>query len=260
MLGAIIGDIVGSRFEFEPIKEKDFELFTDKCRFTDDTVMTVANAAWILEGSLKKEVLIEKMHEYGNKYIECGFGNRFKEWLISRSIEPYNSFGNGSAMRVSPVVFISNSIYGARFLARASSEVTHNHIEGVKGAEAVASAMFLAKEGYSKEDIKVYIEAEFGYNLERKVDDIKKGYSFDVSCQGSVPEAIVCFIESTSFEDAIRNAISLGGDCDTQGAIAGAISEMYYGVPEEIKKKALSYLDKELIEVVNEFYKKNKIK
>ena len=276
MLGAIIGDIVGSIYERHSIKTKEFPLFGSYCRFTDDTVMTCAVAEGIMNGG-KREDFADAMKKYGRMYPRAGYGGRFKAWIFSNCSEPYNSFGNGSAMRVSPCAWaVDCEAYAktgklpdrCRKLARLSAEVTHTHPEGVKGAMATADAIFLSRfyfGGYHrageepidnnpaecKKRIKEYIENEYGYNLSKSLDEIRPYYRFDVTCQGSVPQAIIAFIESTDFEDAIRNAVSLGGDSDTQAAIAGSIAEAAYGIPEWIKEKAYSYLDEPLKDVIS---------
>lgn len=227
MYGAMIGDKVGSRFEFDPIKTKDFELFTDESTFTDDTVMTVAVARALMSykkhGGDFKEILIEQMLYLGNKHPHAGYGAMFSDFLHSDNPQPYGSYGNGSAMRVGPVGLYAESIEEALELAKQSAEVTHNHPEGIKGAQAIAVAVFLAKTGESRDYIRAFINHHF-YPLDFTLDDIRGKYHFDVTCQGSVPPAIVAFLESTSFEDAIRNAISLGGDSDTLAAITGGIA------------------------------------
>ena len=280
MLGAIIGDIVGSRYEWNNIKTKAFPLFGKDCRFTDDTVMTIAVAEAVMNGG-ERDDFIDAMKKYGRMFPRAGYGGRFYSWLFSDNREPYNSFGNGSAMRVSPCGWIMDCGFtartgffpsNAREMAKLSAEVTHNHPEGIKGALATADAIFLARYyfgGYCgdyetpinndpadcKTRIQEYIEKEHGYDLSRTLDEIRPGYRFDVSCQGSVPQAIIAFLESTDFEDAIRNAISLGGDSDTIGAITGSIAEAAYGIPEWIEKTAVSYLDKPLVDVLDRWKK-----
>jgi ADP-ribosylglycohydrolase len=250
MLGAIAGDIIGSVFEWNNNKSKDFPLFSNKCDFTDDTVMTVATA-YVLE---KSDDYAKAYKEFGSLYPGRGYGGRFSWWIRSKSSEPYNSFGNGSAMRVSPVGFAFDTLEEVLKEAKKSAEVTHNHPEGIKGAQATASAIFLARKRQGKEEIKAYIEEKFGYNLNRKLDEIRPGYEFNETCQGSVPEAIIAFLESDSFEDAIRNAISVGGDSDTIACITGGIAESYYGgVPEEIKQKVMEILDDRMRKIVEEF-------
>ena len=256
MLGAITGDIIGSIYERNNIKTKQFDLFTDKNRFTDDTVMTFAVAEALMNGG-GDENFIRFMKRYGLLYPRAGYGGTFVRWLASDTTEPYNSWGNGSAMRVSSCGWIANldipieeGLKLTEDLAKKSAEVTHNHPEGIKGAQATAVSIFFMRHGKSKnaikeykEKLKDYIKDRFEYDLDFTIDEIRPIYRFDVSCQGSVPPAIVSFLESENFEDAIRNAISIGGDSDTIGAITGSIAEAAYGVPEDIKEKSMSYLD-----------------
>jgi len=256
MLGAIIGDIVGSKYEFNSIKTKDFQLFSEGCRLTDDSAMTAAVAAscfvYQQTGSLDifKQGLEQSLRHLARAYPNVGYGKRFLGWLADRDPKPYNSYGNGSAMRVSPVAYVCNDLLQVEALAAASAEVTHNHPEGVKGAQAVAAAVFLARTGASKQRIKEYIEAKY-YNLDFTLEQIRDEYSFDVSCAGSVPQAIVCFLESESFEDALRNAVSLGGDSDTQADISGAIAEAFYGeIPQEILDGVAPFLQNEIVTVL----------
>jgi len=230
MLGAIIGDIVGSVYEWNNIKTKEFPLFSEKCHFTDDTVMTIAVADAILNGA-KSDDFIESFNRFGNLFPGAGYGGSFRKWLISDVKAPYNSWGNGSAMRVSPCGWVADSLQETENLAEVSAAVTHNHPEGIKGAKATAAAIYLARIGKSKSEIKDYIESTYGYDLSRTLDEKRPSYKFDVSCQGTVPEAIIAFLESKGFEDAIRNAISLGGDSDTLAAITGSIAEAAYGIP-----------------------------
>ena len=257
MIGAIFGDIVGSVYEFRNIKTKEFELFGKRCIFTDDTVMTVAVADALMECDrnidLFKQILVKKMHKYGHKYPNAGYGGRFADWLFNKRTEPYNSFGNGSAMRVSPVAWYADSLNEAISFARASAEVTHNHPEGIKGAIVTAGATYLARIGAGMEEIKEFVSAY--YNLNFTLDEIRPTYYFNETCQNTVPQAMQAFFESTSFEDTIRNGISLGGDSDTLCAICGAVAEAYYGLTEEEINKTIGYLDEELIEIINEFRK-----
>ena len=250
MLGAIVGDIVGSIYEFNNHRSKDFPLFGEGCDFTDDTVLTVAVADCLMsEGNYA-----EYIKSYARKYTGRGYGGRFAQWIESDSMEPYNSWGNGSAMRVSPVGFYFDNLQRVSFEAKRSAEVTHNHPEGIKGAQATAAAIILARKGQDKELIKTHISKLFNYDLNRTLDQIRPVYQFNESCQETVPEAIIAFLESTDFEDAIRNAISLGGDSDTLACITGGIAEAFYGgVPKDIAEKALSYLDPDMREVVEEF-------
>lgn len=241
MYGAIIGDMAGSIFEFAPTKSKDFELLPEYSEVTDDSVMTTAVADTLLglsgdesDDEIKK-LFVKKMKEWGRRYPDAGYGGRFSSWLTFFDTEPYGSFGNGSAMRVSPCGWLFDNMEMTRKMAMLSSAVTHDHAEGIKGAESVASAIFMARNGASKEEIKEYITREFEYDLNRTCDDIRPEYEFDVTCQGSVPEAIIAFLEGTDYEDTIRNAISLGGDADTQAAIAGSIAEAYFGAGERCR-------------------------
>lgn len=266
MLGAIIGDIVGSRFEFDDHKSKEFELFggdgiTDcACEYTDDSVLTVAVADALLETNPLtdaenfKKVLVEKLHSHTEKRMNAGFGPGFYMWVKNGNTEPYNSYGNGSAMRVSPAAWTAGSLDEAEYIASLTAEVTHNHPEGIKGAKATAAAIFLARSGKSKEDIRHYIEEKYYPDAFAKtLDEIRPGYEYDGSCQGTVPPALVAFYESTDFEDALRNAVSLGGDSDTLTDITGAVAEAYYGIPDDIAEKAISYLDDEMKRIVLDF-------
>ncbi|WP_165224741.1 ADP-ribosylglycohydrolase family protein [Aquisphaera insulae] len=250
MLGAIAGDVIGSVFEANPIKATFFPLFHDRCRFTDDTVLTVALAESILEGT----PYVSLLKSYYRRYPKAGFGGSFHHWALAPGAEPYNSFGNGSAMRVSPVGFAYDSLDEVLDRARESAEVTHNHPEGIKGAQAVAASIFLARTGSTKDEIRDYVAKTFDYDLDRTLDEIRPRYAFDVTCQGSVPEAILAFLESTDFEHAVRLAISLGGDADTQACIAGGIAHAFHrGVPAEISEPVLEILDEPLAEVVRRF-------
>lgn len=240
MYGAIIGDIVGSKYEFNNIKTKDFPFISQGCEFTDDTVMTVAVAKAILRSREEnypfKPILVQEMQTLGRKFPHAGYGGMFSSWLYEEDPKPYNSFGNGSAMRVSPCGLIAVSLDEAIALARASAEVTHNHPEGIKGAEATAAAIFLARMGKNKEAIGGYI-CDHYYNLSQTLDEIRPTYWFNETCQNTVPQAIIAFLESTSYEDAIKNAISLGGDSDTLAAITGAIAWSYYRFNDRSSKE-----------------------
>lgn len=252
ILGAIAGDIIGSAYEFNPTKDYNFLLFNDLSEYTDDTVMTVANAEWLLTS----KDLGTTMLEYGNKY-EAGYGELFLCWLWRKDLRPYNSFGNGSAMRVSPVGWAFDTLEETLVAAKQSAEVTHNHPEGIKGAQSTAACIYWARKGRTKQQIKEYVDALFGYDLNRTCDEIRSSYGFDVTCQGSVPESIIAFLESSDYESAVRLAVSLGGDSDTMGAITGGIAEAYYGgVPENIKIEVLKRLPNEFIEVMQKFYQK----
>lgn len=265
MYGAIIGDIVGSPFEFDRGKKtKKFELFTEYSHFTDDTVMTVAIADALIyskddisDDELEKEI-VKSMQHYGSLFPRAGYGGMFHKWLHSKEPKPYNSYGNGSAMRVSSVGWLYDTIERTREVAKLTAKVTHNHPEGIKGAEAVASAIFLARNKKSKKKIKEYIKEEFGYNLSRTCEQIRPTYHHVETCQETVPEAIICFLESKNFEDAIRNAISLGGDTDTIGAITGSIAEAYYGIPIELLHEAKIRIPLEFAEILRHCYGKEK--
>jgi len=251
MIGTIAGDIIGSWYEFHGIKSKEFELFHPQSRFTDDTVLSMAVAKSILDG----EPYLKNIVDFGLRYFDAGYGGSFRRWLKGEEHLPYNSWGNGSAMRVSPVAWAFDSEEKVLKEAKKTAEITHNHPEGIKGAKSVALAIFMARQGVTKEEIKERISTEFEYNLDRTLDEIRPTYKFEVSCQKSVPESIICFLESTSFEDAVRNAISLGGDADTMGAIAGGIAEAYYGIPKEIKERVYGYLNDEFIEILKQITK-----
>ncbi len=250
MIGAIIGDIVGSRFEWDNYRAKDFELFTDDCFATDDSIMTLAIGKALMNSkpdwSDLGEQAVRCMQEVGRPYPRCGYGGRFWNWMYSNNPQPYYSFGNGAAMRVSACGFIAKSLEEAKALSKAVTEVTHNHPEGIKGAEATVVAIYMARSGSELEQIREVIDREY-YPMDFTLDEIRDTYQFNETCQDTVPQALMAFFESTSFEDAIRNAISIGGDSDTLAAITGSIAEAYYGVPEELKQKALSYLDKRLL-------------
>lgn len=258
MYGAILGDIIGSPYEFDMgDKTKVFPLFSEDSYFTDDTVMTLAVAEAFMgapddEDAIRRR-LVAAMQKWGRRYPGAGYGVRFSRWLESRDPQPYNSWGNGSAMRVSSVAWLYNDLDTVRRMARVSADVTHNHPEGVKGAEATAAAIFLARTGYSKAEIKAYIETEFRYDLSRTCDEIRPNYRHVESCQETVPEAITAFLEGESFEDVIRTAASLGGDCDTLTCIAGSIAEGFYGVPEDMKKECRNRLTKDLRVILAEF-------
>lgn len=259
MLGAIIGDIVGSRFEWHNIKTKEFELFTRACRPTDDSIMTLAIAKAILscnDGDFSGlgEKAVSCMQEFGNRYPRAGYGGRFRKWLAQENPQPYNSFGNGAAMRVSPCAYAAKTLDEALALAKAVTEVTHNHPEGIKGAQAATAAIFMALHGSSIEEIREHIGQNY-YPMDFTLDEIRPKYKFDVSCQGSVPQAIEAFLESTSFEDAVRNAVSIGGDSDTIAAITGSIAGAYYGVPAMTRLLAIPFLDEFQLDIVYRFEK-----
>ena len=270
MLGAIIGDIVGSRFEWNNHKDKHFELFTEDCRMTDDSIMTIAVAKALMETEkamafsgerqerstdyyvLMKKLSIRYMQAFGRRYPDCGFSRAFFQWIISDDPQPYNSFGNGAAMRISPVAYVGKTEKEIQRLSETVTSVSHNHAEGLKGAEATAIAIFMARSGSSKDEIRNRIVENY-YRMDFTLDGIRDAYRFTTDCQATVPQAIIAFLESTSFEDAIRNAVSLGGDSDTLAAIAGALAEAFYGIPEQIKERSLSYFDTELLSVYEEW-------
>ena len=262
MLGAIFGDIVGSVYEFDNIKTKDFEMFGGGCSYTDDTVMTVAVARALMkykntdEIDKFKSLLIKEMHSLGDEYPLAGYGGRFEYWLLCKGTEPYGSYGNGSAMRVSPVAWYANSLEETIALAEASAEVTHNHPEGVKGAVVTAGATYLARMGYGKEKIREFVNQYYEMNF--TLDEIRPTYEFNETCQETVPQAMQAFFESNSFEDAIRNGVSVGGDSDTLCAICGAVAEGFYGMSDDERSKTLSYLDEPLLDTVKEFENKYK--
>ena len=259
MIGSIIGDIVGSVYEFSVnnIKTKEFELFSKEGDFTDDSILTCATADWLLHRGNAGEYYAE----YGLKYPSPmgGYGSRFVVWLYcakDKNHSPYNSCGNGSAMRVGPVGWVYDTVEEVLEMAKKSAECTHNHPEGIKGAQAVALAILMSRQKYSKEAIRTEIERRFGYNLHFTCDEIRPAYTFKETCQESVPQAIVAFLEGKDFEDSIRNAISIGGDSDTIGCITGSIAEAFYGVPEELRNKAMEYIPDELKTIVTEFENK----
>jgi ADP-ribosylglycohydrolase len=257
VIGSIIGDVAGSLYEFDNIKTEDFELFNpnpsdptfgQKCTITDDSILSIATAAAILEKSSYES----KYLEFGRNYQGYGYGGGFSRWLGNPV--PYNSYGNGSAMRVGPIGWAYDSVLDILNEAEKSAECTHNHPEGIKGAQAVALTIFMGRKDYTKEDIKYRISELFGYDLNRTCDEIRPTYDFDVTCQGSVPEAIIAFLESTSYESAIKKAISLGGDSDTIACITGGIAQAFYKkIPKELVDKGLSTLPDELLNIVNEF-------
>ena len=255
MMGAIIGDIVGSRFEWDNHKSKDFKLFQQRCEFTDDTVMTLAVAQAILDSAGDTDALarvcVRDMQTIGRPYPRCGWGGNFGEWIYDDNPKPYNSLGNGSAMRVSAVAWAAHTLDECVRMSNAVTAVSHDHPEGLKGAEAIAVATYWALHGVSKEGIKA--EMQRYYNLDFTLDAIRPFYQFDVTCMGTCPPAIVAFLESTSFEDAIRNAISIGGDSDTIAACTGAIAEAYYGVPQWMREQAKTFLDNRLLGILDTF-------
>jgi len=254
VLGAIIGDIIGSAYEWNNVKYKEFDLFTNTTKFTDDTVMTIATIDAIIN-----DIPFNKSYKkWFRKYPDEDYGSNFHYWGNSDSLEPYNSWGNGSAMRVSPVGFYYNTLEEVLLKSKESAEATHNHPEGIRGAQATAAAIYMAKNNKDKLEIKEFIENTFGYELNEKLDSIREWYDFDESCQGTVPQAIIAFLESNDFEDAIRNAISIGGDSDTLACITGGIAEAYYKeFPKNILIKANSILPLEMKTLVNKLYGKS---
>lgn len=262
MIGAIIGDIVGSIYEFDNIKTKDFELFGNGCFATDDSIMTLAIADAVLESNPNHSDLAENavrsMQLIGRPYPHCGYGGNFMRWMYDNDPQPYNSFGNGAAMRVSPVAYAAKSLEETEKMAEIVTAVTHNHPEGIKGAKATAAAVYLALHRFSKFDISSYVKTKY-YNIDFKLDDIRDTYMFNETCQDTVPQAIEAFLEATSFEDAIRNAISIGGDSDTIAAITGSIAGAYYEIPDDIKAKAIHHLDARMRHILFSFDKKYKV-
>lgn len=256
MLGAMIGDIIGSVYEWNNWKDKRFKLFHPQCRMTDDSVMTAAVASALLSSDLTdleqfKENLVAEMHRLGKAYPGLGYGPRFEKWLIQGDTKPYGSLANGSAMRVSPVAWVAETMEECLALAKASAEVTHDHPDGIAGAQALAGAVFLAKMGERKEVIRDFVEKY--YPLDFTLDGIREAYQFDVSCAGSVPQAIVAFLEATGYEDAIRNAVSIGGDSDTIACMAGAVAAAFYGIPKDIREEAGPFIDGEVRNVLDRF-------
>ena len=256
MLGAIIGDIVGSRFEWDNYKAKDFEFLTNDCFFTDDSVMSLALCEALLESkpdfSDLREQAVAKMRDFGDAYPDAGYGRTFSCWLYFGDPQPYNSYGNGSAMRVSGVVYAANTMEQVKQLSLMVTNVTHNHPEGIKGAEATTVALYMARTGSSIDEIRKTIDAQY-YPMNFTLDGIRDTYKFNETCQDTVPQALMTFFESTSFEDAIRNAISIGGDSDTLAAITGGVAEAYYGVPDDLRAQAIEYLDDRLESVLFAF-------
>ena len=261
MYGAITGDMIGAPYEFDRgNKTKDFPLFGKGSHFTDDSVMTVAVAEALLDSRDKyddeiRAALVASMQKWGKRYPNAGYGGMFRKWLEAKEPKPYGSFGNGSAMRVSSAGWLFDTLEETRHIARLTAEVTHNHPEGIKGAEATASAIFMARNGSTKAEIREYITSEFGYDLSRSCDEIRPGYHHVETCQQTVPEAITAFLEGEDFEDVIRTAVSLGGDCDTLTCITGGIAEAYYGIPDEIAEECRKRLPADILEVLDRFEK-----
>lgn len=265
MYGAILGDMIGAPYEFDRgNKTKDFPLFSRDTQFTDDSVMTIAVAESLMDAAGRpdddvKKALVASMQKWGAKYPYAGYGGMFSGWLTEKNPQPYGSFGNGSAMRVSAAGWLYDTLDETRYYARLSAEVTHNHPEGIKGAEATAAAIFMARNGSSKDEIKDYIISEFGYDLSRSCDEIRPHYHHVETCQQTVPEAITAFLEGESFEDVIRTAVSLGGDCDTLTCIAGGMAEAFYSVSEEMIEECRKRLPEDMLEVVDRFQENKQI-
>ena len=254
IIGAIAGDVIGSAYEFNPTREYGFELFTPKSTFTDDTVLTMANAQWLLEDEQHShETLVNIMQDLCHRYEWRGYGGRFVQWIVSSNPQPYGSFGNGSAMRVSPVGYYAKTLDEALELAMISAEVTHNHPEGVKGAQATAAAIFLARQGKTKQEISKYVAETFNYDLSRTLEQIRPDYTFDETCQRTVPEAITCYMEGKDYEDVVRLAVSLAADADTLAAIAGSIASATMDVPNEISQRVISLLSEEFCTLMLRF-------
>lgn len=262
MYGAILGDIIGSPYEFHPVKTTAFPLFTPESTYTDDTVMTIAVADALMEVTedmpedVIREKIIRSLRWFGRRHPHAGYGGTFRKWLKAQYPKPYNSWGNGSAMRVSAVGWLYPDLETTLKMARLSAEVTHNHPQGIIGAQATAAAVWMARRGHTPEQIRSYIEETFHYDLRRTCDAIRPEYDFDVSCQGSVPEAIIAALESESYEDAVRRAVSLGGDADTQAAIAGSIAEARFGIPPMLREECAPRLPEDLREVLLRFEKR----
>ena len=259
MYGAISGDMIGAPYEFDRSpKVKEFPLFSRGSQFTDDSVMTIAVAEALMDtigqdDRAVKEALVRSMQKWGGKYPYAGYGGMFARWLRAKDPQPYGSFGNGSAMRVSSAGWLCDSLEETRHMARLTAEVTHNHPEGIKGAEAAAAAIYLARTGHNKEEIRDHIIREFGYDLSRTCDEIRPTYRHVESCQKTVPEAVTAFLEGTDFEDVIRTAVSLGGDCDTLTCIAGGMAEAYYGIPDSIREECRRRLPADMLMVCDRF-------
>ena len=255
MLGAIIGDVVGSRFEFNNIKTKEFDLFNKRCTVTDDSVMSVAVAEMCIKGYVpnNKEMIIKTFKKWGQLYPNAGYGNRFFQWVLSDKSEPYNSCGNGSAMRISAIGFFSKTKEEVEEYSKAVTEVTHNHPEGIKGAYVTAMSIFMAKNESSKQEIREFVSKYYDINFD--YEELRKTYKHEADiCQNTVPQAIYCFLISSDFEDCLRTTISIGGDCDTTAAISCAIAEAYYGIPKKIKDEVQDYIPKDMKEIIEQFY------
>ena len=258
MYGAILGDIIGSPYEWHNIKTKEFPLFVQCSRYTDDSAMTIAVAEALLDTlgmdkAERRNAVILSMQKWGRKYPDAGYGGRFYDWLYEWHPHPYNSWGNGSAMRVSSAGWLYDTLEETLRAAEDTAIVTHSHPEGIRGAACVAAVIFLLRNGKTKDEIRMFVTDAFGYDLSRTCDEIRPGYRFDVSCQGTVPQAVTAFLEGNSFEDVIRTAVSLGGDCDTLTCIAGGMAEAMYGVPEELKEECRKRLEPDMVKVLDRF-------
>lgn len=246
IIGAVAGDVIGSAYEFNPTRDYNFELFTPQSTFTDDTVLTMANALWLLDDEQHThERLVAIMQDFCQRYPGRGYGGRFALWINMKNPEPYDSFGNGSAMRVSPIGYYAQTLEEALSLAQISAEVTHNHPEGIKGAQATAAAIFMARQGKKKDEIREYIEKNIGYDLSRTLEVIRPNYTFNEICQTTVPEALTCYLEGYNYEDVVRLAVSLAADADTLAAIAGPIASAVWDVPNEISQPVIASLSEE---------------
>ncbi len=248
MIGAIIGDIVGSIYERNNHRSKDFQLFSYRCTFTDDTVLTVG----VAEALMNEQDFRKHLHKWGRKYPRAGYGRNFKKWIKSDNPKPYGSYGNGSAMRVSPVGMVFDTMEETLRVAEESAVVSHNHPDGINGAKAVAGSIYLARTGGSKQDIQEFVET-LGYPVDFELDELQRSYRFNSSCAGSVPQAIYCFLISEDFEDTLRTSVSIGGDTDTICAVSGAIAEGYHGIPEWIEEEAMSRLPQDMVDVIEDF-------
>lgn len=259
ILGAIAGDIIGSVYEFDNVKREDFPLFSAHSTYTDDSVMTLAVADALMDAFETREpissALVRSMRALGRTHIDAGYGGQFYRWLLGdeRNAQPYNSWGNGSAMRVSPAAWVCDTIEAVELVAAETAKVTHNHAESIRGAQAAAACVLLARKGASNDEIRELVRTRYGYALDRMLDEIRPDYTFDVSCQGSVPQAIEAFLESRSFEDAIRKAVSIGGDSDTIGAIAAAMAQGRYGIPADIEHEVRARLTPDLLQINDRF-------
>ena len=255
MIGAIIGDIVGSIYEFDNIRTTDFELFSKRSHYTDDTVCTVALMDWLLHSEVKDDkTATEYLHRWVRRYPYAGYGGRFYKWMKSENPQPYGSYGNGSAMRISPIGYVAKDLEELKYLSDTATEVSHNHPEGMKGALVIATLIYMAKHGSDMQSLKDYAISMYKEIETLDYEDLRKNYGFYETCQESVPQAIYCFLISNSFEDCIRKTISIGGDCDTTAAMSGAIAEAYYGIPQSIIDQVIPRLSKEMRTIVEEFY------